>query len=134
MSSKGILDANISASSTKSNVFHPSYGRLHLNNGAGGWCALEQNTEQYFEITLADGYSSKYIISAVATQGVLTIKSWVTSYYFSYTLIGSLEWTFYHHSNKRKVRHVAIYSIVSSESNAALISHILRPSNTKVWK
>lgn len=129
MSSKAILDAKISASSTKSKVFHPSYGRLHLNIGAGGWCALEQNTEQYFEVTLVDGYSSKYVISAVATQGILTIKSWVRSYYFSYTLqlVGSLEWTFYHDSNKRKVTHVVIiYSILSPESNAT-VSHILGP-------
>lgn len=107
MSSKAILDEKISTSSTQSKAFHPSYGRLHLHIGAGGWCALEQNTEQYFEITLADGYPSKYVISAVATQGVLTIKSWVRSYYFSYTLASSLEWTFYHDSNKRKVTHVA---------------------------
>ena len=112
-----IIDSKISASSSESKVFHPGYGRLHLHMGAGGWCALEQNTEQYFEITLADGYSSKYIVSSVATQGVLTVKSWVKSYYFSYTLFSSLEWTFYHDNNGRKVIHVAIYLILSSKSN-----------------
>ena len=89
--------------------------------GTGGWCALEQNNEQYFEITLADGYSSKYIISALATQGVLTIKSWVRTYYFSYTLVSSLEWTFYHNSNKRKVTHGYFFNIELRSTNSQLV-------------
>ena len=119
MNSKAIGNSKISALPTDSEVFHPSYGRLQLHIGAGGWCALDQNTERYFGIMLADGCSSRYIISAVATQGVLTMKSWVKSFYFSYTLVSSLELTSYHNNNKRKVTHVAIYSILSSKSNAA---------------
>ncbi|XP_078348116.1 uncharacterized protein LOC144633182 isoform X3 [Oculina patagonica] len=103
MTSKAIDDSKISATSTDSTVFKPSYARLHLNIGGGGWCASLQNTDQYLQISLVDGYSSKYILTAVATQGVLTKKSWVKSYYFSYTLVSLMEWTFYHDSDKKKL-------------------------------
>lgn len=105
MNSKAIDDNKILAMSTVSSVFKPSYARLQVVVGGGGWCAGIQDTEQYLEITLVDGYSSKYILTAVATQGVLTKKSWVKSYYFSYNLVSSMEWIFYHDNDKKKVIH-----------------------------
>ena len=113
MSSKAISDAKLSASSTSRESFHPKYGRLNLQLGGGGWCAHEENAEQYLEIKLTDNhFSLGYIISAVATQGVLTKKSWVKSYYFSYTDTSFLQWTwtFYHDSDKRKVIHATVLS------------------------
>ena len=112
MSSKAIGDNKISATSTASSVFKPSYGRLQVIIGGGGWCAGLQDTEQYLEIALVDGYSAKYILTAVSTQGVLTKKSWVKSYYFSYNLVSSMEWMFYHDNDKRKVIY-ARYSMLS---------------------
>ena len=113
MSNEAIEDNKISATSAESTVFKASYGRLHLTTGGGGWCANLQNTDQYFEITLVDGYSAKFILSAVATQGVSAKKSWVKSYYISYTMVGSMQWIFYHDNNKKKVNYTCMlyYSI-----------------------
>lgn len=114
MRSQAINDPKISASSSASKAFHPKYGRLDLQLGGGGWCALEQNTEQYLQIQLFEtNWQSSCIISAMATQGVLTKQSWVKSYYlsFTYTLFDNSKWTFFHDSDKIKVTHAAILSI-----------------------
>lgn len=108
MNSKELVDGKISATSETA-LYKSSYGRLLLNIGGGGWCASLQNTEQYLEITLETKRGGYYLIRAVATQGVLNKKSWVKSYYFSYSLIIIPHWVYYHDHNEKKVMYCAVH-------------------------
>lgn len=113
MVTKEIIDERITATSTESTLYRASYGRLFCNIGGGGWCASLQNTEQYLEINLERHQVRYFIVTGVATQGVLGKNSWVKSYYLSYSLEFQISlplWTYYHDHNEKKVNKCNILS------------------------
>ena len=126
MTSRELIDGRILATSTESAMYKASYARLLLNIGGGGWCASLQDTEQYLEITLDTEKGSSFIVTGVATQGVLSKNSWVKSYYFSYNLISTPHWIYYHDHNEKKVNvlcHTCKITVLDYKSLNKLQSH-----------
>ena len=107
MSSNKIEDSQIKASSVRHPLFKPSHGRLKLNTGGGAWCASPDlhDTKQYLLVTL----KNPFIMTGVATQGMSDGKSWVKSYYLSYT-VNQRNWFYYHDVSSKKVR--SEYSLI----------------------
>ena len=136
MNSRELIDGRILATSTESAIYKASYGRLLLSIGGGGWCASLQNTEQYLEITLKTQQGSSFLVTAVATQGVLSKNSWVKSYYFSYSMISAPSWIYYHDHNEKKVNvlshtctitvfhYKSLNKLQSCEQRFCLIEHL----------
>ena len=76
MESGAILDKDIVASSNKPG-YEPWKGRLH---GRSCWMPSADKNSEYISVTL----SGKVNITAIATQGAVTDRCWVTSYEIHY--------------------------------------------------
>lgn len=66
MEKKTINDSQITASSTRSDhLYKPSFGRLNLNKGSGGWCPDDSDQHPYLQIDLL----TPHTITKIASQG-----------------------------------------------------------------
>ncbi|XP_078381293.1 uncharacterized protein LOC144664046 [Oculina patagonica] len=87
MQSKGIPNANISASSTLSTNHAPAFARLDERRGA--WCSAPNDNSPYVEILLDE----EQLITKVVTQGSYKDLLWATKYQIKYLKEG--KWTTY---------------------------------------
>lgn len=91
-----ILDEQVAASSYIQG-HHPYQGRLNnafkqVNGSAfwGSWCAQNEDASQYIQVDLKELRN----ISGVATQGSVSMGTWVTEYMLNYSSDG-LQWETY---------------------------------------
>ncbi|KAL9965481.1 hypothetical protein ACROYT_G029286 [Oculina patagonica] len=87
MQSKGIPNANISASSTLSTNHVPAFARLEERRGA--WCSEPNDNSPYVEILLDE----EKLITKVVTQGSYKNLIWATKYQIKYLKEG--KWSSY---------------------------------------
>ncbi|KAL9965479.1 hypothetical protein ACROYT_G029283 [Oculina patagonica] len=87
MQSKGIPNANISASSTLSTNHVPAFARL--DERRGGWCSAPNDNSPYVEILLDE----EKLITKVVTQGSYKDLLWATKYQIKYLKEG--KWSSY---------------------------------------
>ncbi|XP_078381305.1 uncharacterized protein LOC144664055 isoform X3 [Oculina patagonica] len=87
MQSKGIPNANISASSTLSTNHVPAFARLEERQGA--WCSAPNDNSPYIEILLDE----EKLITKVVTQGSYKDLLWATKYQIKYLKEG--KWSSY---------------------------------------
>ncbi|KAL9965476.1 hypothetical protein ACROYT_G029280, partial [Oculina patagonica] len=87
MQSKGIPNANISASSTLSTNHVPAFARLDERRGA--WCSAPNDNSPYVEILLDE----EKLITKVVTQGSYKDLLWATKYQIKYLKEG--KWSSY---------------------------------------
>ncbi|XP_078381295.1 uncharacterized protein LOC144664048 isoform X1 [Oculina patagonica] len=87
MKSKGIPNANISASSTLSTNHVPAFARLDERQGA--WCSAPNDNSPYVEILLDE----EKLITKVVTQGSYKDLLWATKYQIKYLKEG--KWSSY---------------------------------------
>ncbi|XP_022783171.1 coadhesin-like [Stylophora pistillata] len=104
-----IPDSSFSASSSFSNSYRPSFGRLNRTNG--GWGPkTTTNPADYLQIDLL----YEYVICAVATQGDNGVDEWTTNYKVQLSMDG-ITFVTYQESNVVKVGlhegHAQIYQI-----------------------
>ena len=91
MESGAISDKQITASSTFSNLFIPSIGRLHHKvvhddeTRGGAWVARHRNLNQWLQIDLGP---QRTTVKMVATQGRNGISQWVKRYKLLYSSDG----------------------------------------------
>ncbi|XP_078381310.1 uncharacterized protein LOC144664059 [Oculina patagonica] len=87
MQSKGIPNANISASSTLSTNHTPAFARLDERRGA--WCSAPNDNSPYVQILLDE----EKLITKVVTQGSYNDLIWATKYQIKYLKEG--KWSSY---------------------------------------
>ena len=91
MESGAISDKQITASSTFSNLFIPSIGRLHHKvvhhdeTQGGAWVPRDKNSEQWLQVDLGP---QRTTVKMVATQGRYGRSQWVKTYKLQYSSDG----------------------------------------------
>ena len=93
-----IPDVKMTASSFYSNQY-PYYGRLNETRGEGGWCPKNKSDRtEYLQVDMDEVRS----VCGVATQGVLSLTEWTTSYKLRLSTDG-ITWSTYRETNFEKV-------------------------------
>ena len=94
-----IPDVKMTASSSHSSSQYPHYGRLNETRGAGGWCPKNKSDRtEYLQVDMDEVRS----VCGVATQGVLRLTEWTTSYKLRLSTDG-ITWSTYRETNFEKV-------------------------------
>ena len=94
-----IPDVKMTASSFHSSNQYPYYGRLNETRGAGGWCPKNKSDRtEYLQVDMDEVRS----VCGVATQGVLSLTEWTTSYKLRLSTDG-ITWSTYRETNFEKV-------------------------------
>ena len=94
-----IPDVKMTASSSHSSYQYPYYGRLNETRGAGGWCPKNKSDRtEYLQVDMDEVRS----VCGVATQGVLSLTEWTTSYKLRLSTDG-VTWSTYRETNFEKV-------------------------------
>ena len=94
-----ISDARMTASSSYSSGYRPSYGRLNESSGLGGWCpTTNSDRTDYLQIDMGEVRS----VCGVATQGIRGSTTWTTSYKLQLST-NSITWNNYKETNIEKV-------------------------------
>ncbi|XP_028514235.1 EGF-like repeat and discoidin I-like domain-containing protein 3 [Exaiptasia diaphana] len=85
MQSMDIPDSKITASSYISGIWLPSYARLNVLLGYGGWIPASNTIGQWIQVDL----SNVTRITAIATQGSQSESHWVKTYSLQYSEDGT---------------------------------------------
>ena len=93
-----IPENRLTASTQYGDYYQPAYGRLHGYRG-DGWCAKEPDrNDDWLQVDIGQEVQ----VCAVATQGDIYWKTWVTDFKLSYSTDGS-NWTIYRDKNGTEV-------------------------------
>ena len=113
-----IPDARMTASTYYDSRYHPYYGRLNENKGAGGWCTkTTTDRTDYLQVDMGTVHS----VCAVATQGLWSVHVWTTSYKVHFSTDG-VTWNSYNENNGEKVSK--IYSCLGVKVSAENINRL----------
>ena len=89
----------MTASSFYNSYQYPYYGRLNETRGKGGWCPKNKSDRtEYLQVDMDEVRS----VCGVATQGVLSLTEWTTSYKLRLSTDG-ITWSTYRETNFEKV-------------------------------
>lgn len=120
-----IPDKQITASSWYSPRHLPHYGRMGTNIGHGGWCAKENDRNQFLEMDLGKDHVMKGMVLEGKHQLSLDQlgKAWVTEFYISFTTDRE-KWNYVTDVKT----HQAIVSMKALNQNC-LVSKVIDSSN-----
>ncbi|XP_066027845.1 protein kinase C-binding protein NELL2 [Pocillopora verrucosa] len=110
-----IPDVKMTASSFYDSYQYPYYGRLNETRGAGGWCPKNKSDRtEYLQVDMDEVRS----VCGVATQGVLSLTEWTTSYKLRLSTDG-VTWSTYRETNFEKV-------FTGNSDQTSIVKHSLR--------
>ncbi|KXJ28705.1 Polycystic kidney disease protein 1-like 2 [Exaiptasia diaphana] len=86
--------------SSDQHPFHPTNGVFNLDNVHQGWCASQNDADQYLKIDLR----YVHVISFIATQGVHVtgMEAWVSSYSVEYSE-DDIKWRWHQHKGEKAI-------------------------------
>ncbi|XP_028512626.1 uncharacterized protein LOC110231617 isoform X6 [Exaiptasia diaphana] len=85
MQSKAIRDSQITASSSYNLRYLPSYGRLNIVLGNGGWLARSNTIGEWIQVDFLQATR----ITAIATQGTPKYDEWTSTYSLQHSYDGT---------------------------------------------
>ncbi|CAH3135331.1 unnamed protein product [Pocillopora meandrina] len=110
-----IPDVKMTASSFYDSYQYPYYGRLNETRGKGGWCPKNKSDgTEYLQVDMDEVRS----VCGVATQGVLRLTEWTTSYKLRLSTDG-ITWSTYRETNFEKV-------FTGNSDQTSIVKHSLR--------